>query len=65
MKVTIDSREQSRITSATQYYENQGYEVEVAELEIGDYLFNDKVCFEFKLTSDFISFRFPHAHYRS
>ena len=54
-KVVIDSREQSRITSATQYYENQGYEVEVAELEIGDYLFNNQVCFEFKTIPDFIS----------
>lgn len=55
MKVTIDAREQNRIESATKYYKEQGLEVEVAELEIGDYLFNDKVCFEFKLTSDFIS----------
>ena len=55
MKVTIDTREQNRIESATKYYKEQGLEVEVAELEIGDYLFNDKVCFEFKLTSDFIS----------
>lgn len=55
MKVTIDSREQSRITSATQYYENQGYEVEVAELKIGDYLFQNQVCFEFKTIPDFIS----------
>jgi len=58
MIVKIDSREQSRIKSATKYFEEQGVEVSVEELEIGDYIFcdgNDEVCFEFKLISDFIS----------
>ena len=58
MKVTIDSREQSRIESAKQYYTKQGLDVEVAELPIGDYIFtnnNDSVVFEFKLISDFVS----------
>lgn len=56
--VTIDSREQSRIASATQYYEKQGHEVTVAELPIGDYLFTnntDSVVFEFKTMPDFFS----------
>lgn len=58
MQLTIDSREQSRIQSATEYYKEQGLEVSVEELEIGDYIFSDgnnEVVFEFKLTSDFIS----------
>ena len=58
MKVTIDSREQNRIQSATEYYKEQGLEVTVEELEIGDYIFSDgnnEVAFEFKLTSDFVS----------
>ena len=55
MQVKIDSREQSRIKSATEYFKSQGLEVEVCELEIGDYLFADKVCFEFKLVSDFVA----------
>lgn len=58
MRVTIDVREKDRIKSATQYYEEQGLEVSVEELEIGDYIFSDgnnKVVFEFKLISDFIS----------
>ena len=58
MQVTIDVREKDRIKSATQYYEEQGLEVSVEELEIGDYLFSDgnnEVVFEFKLTSDFIA----------
>lgn len=55
MKVTIDSREQSRIRTATEYYTSQGLEVNVAEEQIGDYIFNDKVVFEFKTIADFIS----------
>lgn len=56
--VKIDAREQDRIQSATEYYQSQGLTVEVEELEIGDYIFTDgtnEVCFEFKLTSDFIA----------
>ena len=56
MKVTIDNREQSRIKSATKYYKEQGLEVSVEELEIGDYIFSDgnnEVVFEFKLISDY------------
>lgn len=58
MQITIDSREQTRIKSATKYFKEQGLEVTVEELEIGDYIFSDgtnEVCFEFKLTSDFIA----------
>jgi DNA excision repair protein ERCC-4 len=58
MQITIDSREQTRIKSATKYFKEQGLEVSVEELEIGDYIFSDgknEVCFEFKLTSDFIA----------
>ena len=55
MKVQIDSREQNRVKSASEYYESQGIEVEICELEIGDYLFDNKVCFEFKVISDFVA----------
>lgn len=58
LTVTIDSREQSRIQSATQYYKEQGLEVSIEELQVGDYIFTDgkdKVVFEFKLVSDFVS----------
>ena len=55
MTVKIDSREKDRIKTATEYFKNQGLEVEICELEVGDYLFDDKVCFEFKLTSDFVA----------
>ena len=55
MLVKIDSREKTRIKSSSQYYQEQGLEVEVSELPIGDYIFDDKVCFEFKLISDFVA----------
>ena len=58
MKIYIDSREKSRIKQATEYYKSQGLEVEITELEIGDYIFtdgNDEVVFEYKVISDFVS----------
>jgi len=55
MLVQIDSREKDRIQSASRYYKQQGLEVEVCELEIGDYVFDQKVCFEMKLIPDFIA----------
>ena len=55
MKLVIDSREQSRIESATEYYTRQGLTVEVKEEQIGDYIFQDQVVFEFKTIPDFVS----------
>ena len=58
LQVQIDSREQDRIKSATEYYKSQGLEVEIAELPIGDYIFtdgHDEVVFEFKTIDDFIT----------
>jgi len=58
MKVFIDSREQSRIKQASEYYTKQGLTVEVQELPIGDYLFtdgSDEVVFEFKTIADFVA----------
>jgi len=57
MKLTIQisDKEQNRIQSATEYYTQQGLEVEVNNLEIGDYIFNNQVVFEFKTTADFVA----------
>ena len=58
IRVFIDSREQDRINSATEYYTQQGLTVKVAELEVGDFLFSngtEEVIFEFKLIEDFIT----------
>ena len=55
MKIQIDAREKDRIRSSSGYYKQEGLDVEVCELPVGDYVFDDKVCFEFKLISDFIA----------
>ena len=68
MKIKIDNREDnSRIASFVKYYTKQDYHKNVAEyhgfnnhitintLAIGDYVFDDKVCFEFKTASDIIN----------
>ena len=55
MLVQIDVREKDRVKSASQYFKQHGLEVEVCELEIGDYLFDHKVVFEMKLISDFVA----------
>ena len=53
--IVIDSREHKRIKSATKYYQDLGYDVSVSTLDTGDYLFNDKVVFEFKTMMDYMS----------
>lgn len=53
--LVVDSREQKRIKAAMKYFKEYDYDVSVSTLPIGDYLFNDKVCFEFKTMSDYMS----------
>ena len=55
LKITIDSREQNRIQSATEYYQSQGYQVKISQEQTGDYIFNDQVVMEFKTWSDFMA----------
>ena len=55
MLVEISDKEQSRINSAKTYYEEQNLDVEICNLEIGDYIFDHKVVFEFKTTADFVA----------
>jgi ERCC4-type nuclease len=55
MKIQISDKEQNRIKSATEYYTQQGCTVTTENLEIGDYIFNDQVVFEFKTISDFVA----------
>jgi len=55
MEVIIDSREQSRIPIAKNYFESQGLKVTVKELITGDYLFDNQVVMEFKTHADFMS----------
>ena len=55
MKVAISDKELTRIPKAEKYYNELGLEVTVENLEYGDYVFDDKVAFEYKTMSDFIS----------
>ena len=55
MLVQISDKEQSRIETAKEYYTQQGLDVEVTNLEIGDYIFDHQVAFEFKTIPDFVA----------
>ena len=54
MKLVIDNREDNkRINSATRFFST--YNVKTDQLLIGDYLFEDKIVFEYKTPSDMIN----------
>lgn len=62
MMIVVDSREQGlrdlttrRKYRAKQYYLGKGYDCEIKTLEVGDYLFDNKVVFEYKTINDFMS----------
>ena len=62
MMIVVDSREQGlrdlttrRKYRAKQYYLGKGYDCEIKTLDVGDYLFDNKVVFEYKTISDFMS----------
>ena len=53
--ILMDHRENTpRLEEAKQYYKNQGDNVQIKELLIGDYIFNNQVVFEYKTLEDFI-----------
>lgn len=54
MKLVIDNREDNkRINSATRFFST--YSVKTDQLPIGDYLFEDKIVFEYKTPSDMVN----------
>ena len=55
MKVQISDKEQWRIKEAEKYFQELGCETSVENLEVGDYVFDNKVCFEYKNMKDFIA----------
>ena len=55
MLVQISDKEQKRIEPAKQYFKELGCTVEVANLQYGDYVFDEKVAFEYKTIPDFIA----------
>lgn len=52
MIIQIDDREGERIDYAKQQYHQ--HDIELKHLETGDFLFDGKVCFEYKTLTDFI-----------
>lgn len=55
MIVRIDVRENtSRIMSAVKFFKKMGYTPCVEHLTVGDYVFHDRICFEYKTASDMI-----------
>lgn len=67
MKIYVDNREdKKRIKSCVKFYTEKKYEptkktykgngnaLEIDQLVIGDYIFDKKVCFEYKTANDFI-----------
>lgn len=55
MDIIIDTRERGRVDRAKEHYTNKGHKVTVRKLDVGDYLFNDKVVFEYKRIDDFMN----------
>ena len=55
MKILIDSREKERKGRAEIFYSGKGHDALVDTLDVGDYLFNDQVVFEYKEIGDFMS----------
>ena len=55
MMLKIDNRESNtRISSASQYF-SEHYTIETDSYPVGDFIFDDKVCFEYKTAPDMIS----------
>ena len=55
IRLQIDNREsKTRINSAIQYFSDD-YDIQVDTLPVGDFVFNNRVCFEYKTSNDMIS----------
>lgn len=55
MNIRVDSREKGRRERASTYYTNKGHQTTIETLSVGDYVFDDRVVFEYKQMSDFMS----------
>ncbi|MBP5421710.1 MAG: hypothetical protein J6Y78_04610 [Paludibacteraceae bacterium] len=54
VRLCIDNREsKTRINSACQFFDD--YDIEVGSYPVGDFIFDNKVCFEYKTANDIIS----------
>lgn len=55
VKLNIDNRESNaRIHSASQFFK-ENYSIETGSYPVGDFIFDNKVCFEYKTANDIIS----------
>lgn len=55
VKLNIDNRESNtRIHSASQFFQ-ENYSIETGSYPVGDFIFDNKVCFEYKTANDIIS----------
>lgn len=55
MKLQIDNRESNtRISSACQFF-GENYDIEVGSYPVGDFIFDNKVVFEYKTAPDIVS----------
>lgn len=52
MNIKIDYREKKRGKRALDFYTGEGYDAEIVTLDTGDFVFEDKVAFEYKTYSD-------------
>ena len=55
MNITIDTREKDRKQRADIFYSGKGHTTKIQMLDVGDYLFDDQVVFEYKEIGDFMS----------
>ena len=55
MQVVVDSRENDRKQRAKEFYIAKGHDVKIQNLDVGDYVFDDKVVFEYKTIGDMMS----------
>ena len=55
MNILIDSREKARKIRAADFYAGKGHSSTIKVLDVGDYVFSDRVVFEYKEIGDFMS----------
>lgn len=55
MNILIDSREKARKIRAADFFAGKGHSSTIKSLDVGDYVFSDRVVFEYKEIGDFMS----------
>ena len=55
MNILIDSREKQRKIRAADFFAGKGHSSTIKSLDVGDYVFSDRVVFEYKEIGDFMS----------